>query len=478
MGISRIGLVFIASILLLIGIVLAAAIGYYTIVHVGTIPGNVSADQNNTTSQNILRNPSGGISLNSAMAQLQIGEGSPEINITYPRGDGLANVSINVKGFVTDNTIKTIDVDHNGRRWTAPVTDGGFNVTVNLTSINNITLSAVDSSGGTISKTLLLDGDMLPMTWEPLLGFDPQNPDSDSTLTQKNEGGNGILDGRERLDGSLECVMKLILGLNPFIADTDEDGLTDDFELVQMCLYTSPTLNDTDGNGISDAMEDQDRDGITNIREQELGTDPMNNDTDGDTLCDSDEVNVYHTNPALKDTDKDGLDDDSEVRLGTSPLKPDTDSDGVLDGNETYTSSRTDNAKGVTIYVTGRGDAAKRASFYLETSEYYANISSRLTPLLVVDYDPSASAAVLIKYDAKDVKDPANLKIFYYNETYGLYVPLDSTVDTVNDTVYARIPQPGMLAGFDAAGMAAMYKTISDFNGEIAGYMTPATASG
>ena len=159
---------------------------------------------------------------------------------------------------------------------------------------------------------------MLPMASRQLLGFDPQNPDSDSTLTQKNESGNNILDGNEMLDGNLGCEMKLILGLDPFKADTDGDGLTVQFELVRMGLYTGPTLYDTDGNGISDAMEDQDHDGLTNIREQELGTDPLDADTDGDTLNDSAEVNIYHTDPCSKDTDHDGLDDDSELRLGTT----------------------------------------------------------------------------------------------------------------------------------------------------------------
>ena len=91
-----------------------------------------------------------------------------------------------------------------------------------------------------------------------------------------------------------------------------------------------------------------------------------------------------------------------------------------------------------------------------------------------VDYDQSGSAAVMIKYDATDVKDPSDLAIFYYNETYGLFLPLDSTVDTINDTVYANIPQPCMLAGFDAVGRAAMYGQVSDFNEEISGYMSPA----
>lgn len=60
-----------------------------------------------------------------------------------------------------------------------------------------------------------------------------------------------------------------------------------------------------------------------------------NPDSDGDGLADTDEINIYFTNPALPDTDLDGLSDGDEVNIyGTDPTNPDTDGDGVNDGDE------------------------------------------------------------------------------------------------------------------------------------------------
>lgn len=69
-------------------------------------------------------------------------------------------------------------------------------------------------------------------------------------------------------------------------------------------------------------------------------------DTDGDGLPDSDEINLYDTDPNDPDTDNDGLSDGFEVdnldaadpgddATGFDPLDPDVDDDGLLDGQET-----------------------------------------------------------------------------------------------------------------------------------------------
>jgi hypothetical protein len=121
--------------------------------------------------------------------------------------------------------------------------------------------------------TLLLDGDMVPESYEQLLGFDPQDPDSDSTITQQNEGGNGIPDGLETLGNDLPSFVKSRIGADPFTDDTDNDGLTDYFELMKLGLMTDIRSGDSNNDGIPDIEEDPDNDGLTNIQEQAHGTD-------------------------------------------------------------------------------------------------------------------------------------------------------------------------------------------------------------
>jgi hypothetical protein len=93
-------------------------------------------------------------------------------------------------------------------------------------------------------------------------------------------------------------------------ADSDGDGIPDDYEIAHGMNPNNPT----------DAQADFDHDGLTNLQEFQLGTDPRNPDTDGDGLTDGQEVNVTHTNPLIADTDGDGIPDGLEVELGTDPL--------------------------------------------------------------------------------------------------------------------------------------------------------------
>jgi hypothetical protein len=66
---------------------------------------------------------------------------------------------------------------------------------------------------------------------------------------------------------------------------------------------------------------------------------PVAADIDGDGVADSDEVNLYGTDPNTWDTDGDGLSDGEELFVaGTDPLVWDTNGDGVSDGGiETMT---------------------------------------------------------------------------------------------------------------------------------------------
>lgn len=65
---------------------------------------------------------------------------------------------------------------------------------------------------------------------------------------------------------------------------------------------------------------DSDKDGLDDVREQELGTDPNKADSDNDGLTDGDEVLIWKTNPLKSDTDGDTYLDGDEVRNGYNPL--------------------------------------------------------------------------------------------------------------------------------------------------------------
>jgi hypothetical protein len=108
------------------------------------------------------------------------------------------------------------------------------------------------------------------------------------------------------------------LGTDPTVADTDGDGLDDGAELDN---GTDPTVADTDGDALRDGKEIY------------YGTDPTVADTDGDGEIDGQEVAVG-TDPTKADRDDDGLSDSREKELGTDPTVADTDGDGIEDGRE------------------------------------------------------------------------------------------------------------------------------------------------
>lgn len=130
-----------------------------------------------------------------------------------------------------------------------------------------------------------------------------------------------ILNGESSNEGS---------GNKPNV-DTDGDGLNDYFEYKSKKY--SPTLADTDWNGVKDGDEDADLDGLTNSKEIERGTNAFMKDTDGDGLLDGEEV-MKGTNPLADDSDYDGLLDSEEDGVTFNPLNPDTDGDGIQDGDE------------------------------------------------------------------------------------------------------------------------------------------------
>ncbi|HMO51721.1 MAG TPA: S8 family serine peptidase, partial [Kiritimatiellia bacterium] len=105
------------------------------------------------------------------------------------------------------------------------------------------------------------DGDGMPDGWEFFYGFNPLDP-SDAELDA---------------DGDmLTNLQEYQFGTNPRLYDTDADGLSDGEEVL--IFGTDPLNPDSDGDGLFDGLEVQ------------LGTDPLNPDTDGDGMPDGFEV--------------------------------------------------------------------------------------------------------------------------------------------------------------------------------------------
>ncbi len=123
-----------------------------------------------------------------------------------------------------------------------------------------------------------------------------EGPDSD---------GDGLKDTTEQL-GWVVRVVELdgaesthTVTSDPFLSDTDEDGVND---LIEKQWLTDPRSADTDADDLTDFQE-----------LNELLSNPTHQDTDGDTLPDGYEFNFFQTSPLLADTDGDQLRDDYEL---------------------------------------------------------------------------------------------------------------------------------------------------------------------
>lgn len=250
---------------------------------------------------------------------------------------------------------------------------------------------------------------------------------------------------------------ELQLGTDREKADTDGDGLSDYEEIY--ITYTDPLIGDTDGNGITDDMEDFDEDGLTSLEEIRLGTSPYNNDSDGDGLSDWDEVNVYLTDPANSDTDSDGILDGDELRFELDPLNPET-KPGTPDSRRYFFQNiesaslekfNEDNDFSLSIRVSASGAADKnftvRESGFSYASESNKNIIGKT---LFTSYNEKLSvksATYTFTLSDELVNRPSNNQsisdlqgldryaVFCYSDELGMMYPIAAEYDYANNAI-------------------------------------------
>ena len=253
-----------------------------------------------------------------------------------------------------------------------------------------------------------------------------------------------------------------IIGSDPKTEHSDDDQLPDGYEALY--LGTDPSKSDSDDNGISDADEDFDTDGLTNLEEYNLGTDPFLEDSDYDTLSDKDEVNIYGTNPTKGDTDDDLVPDGDEVKLGLDPNSGST--NGTPDSERTFSQIVTaesevfaavnDDAEtpfDVSLEITAAGVA--ESNVYARESGYSNAIENPsiigIAPEFVYT-DGLAVEEVTVKFELDDsivdntlgiyaenndgFEDIKRFNVFMFFEDAGMLLPLETQYDEVNNIVY------------------------------------------
>ncbi|UYZ21808.1 S-layer homology domain-containing protein [Mesobacillus jeotgali] len=240
---------------------------------------------------------------------------------------------------------------------------------------------------------------------------------------------------------------EITLTTDPMKNDTDEDGLSDSYELK--VLFSDPLKKDSNDNGTMDGEEDSDFDGLSNLREYELGTNPLKEDTDLDGLTDPEEM-AKKTDSLIADTDQDGLLDGEEEPLGFDPLKKDTDGNGTPDGEEIIVhetvveETEKDPLVSPSIEMTGPAIDANSITI-TKVEDEDAFIDENIPGYIGAPYDFNSLVSfdeviMSFQYAEAVVSEGFDPAIYYYNEEAQRLEMLEGqTHDPITNTVTAKV---------------------------------------
>ncbi len=232
--------------------------------------------------------------------------------------------------------------------------------------------------------------------------------------------------------------MEAAFGTSPALEDSDGDGLSDFDELTK--TMTDPLSYDSDGNGVGDGEEDPDGDGLTNLEEIEYGTKPHAADSDGDGLDDKTEIE-FSSNPLLYDTDGDGLSDSSEYFLGTDPNSPDSDGDGVNDAQAEYTVTvGTQEKDGASLNITDSGSSLTAAEITdITENTTFAGQDYIASPVISAEVAETTTGSITLPIIKNNPDDGEIIVVAYDQKNNDFRVLPDSAVSEDGSTVTAGL---------------------------------------
>lgn len=236
--------------------------------------------------------------------------------------------------------------------------------------------------------------------------------------------------------------------------DNDGDSLPDTYEIVIIKYLAMNGIELIDVESVLPS-DDYDEDGLSLMQEYYYDTNPFLVDSDDDGLNDYDEVYIYKTNPIQKDTDKDNMGDGTEIDAGLDPLSSDTDGDGIADSEEIVSQNvrlesvqENDISQSLvepSVVITGKGDYSENL-YALMIEDYNAvfDIPSIVgRPFeFVHDSDLAFEESTLtfqISDSALADNNIVDLKIAYYDEETNSLEPIETIYNKATNTISANV---------------------------------------